>query len=85
MGGILDIFSVPQKETDSLEGGILMANHEHLTLLKQGPSVWNQWRLEHPEVHPDLAQADLQGANLVGFFCRRLTCPGQTSAMPIFS
>jgi len=41
-----------------------MANDEHVDLLKQGPEVWNAWRQAHPEVRPDLRQADLRGAVL---------------------
>jgi len=32
-----------------------MADEEHLRILAQGVSVWNQWRKQHPEVEPDLA------------------------------
>ncbi len=53
----------------------LMANEEHLEILKQGVEAWNRWRKEAPDVgQPDLSggdllkayllQADLQGANL---------------------
>jgi len=31
---------------------------EHLRTLRSGKKVWNQWRLEHPEVHPMLAAHD---------------------------
>ncbi|NTV05016.1 MAG: pentapeptide repeat-containing protein [Chlorobiaceae bacterium] len=46
-----------------------MADSEQLHLLNEGVTVWNQWRLEHPEIHPDLHDAslisrDLRGANL---------------------
>jgi uncharacterized protein YjbI with pentapeptide repeats len=46
-----------------------MANEEHLKILKQGWKVWNQWRDEYPEIHPDMSRAnlfmaDLSGANL---------------------
>jgi len=42
-----------------------MANKEHVTLIKQGVEVWNQWRRENPEARPDLSQANLTGAHLV--------------------
>jgi uncharacterized protein YjbI with pentapeptide repeats len=42
-----------------------MANQEHVDLLKQGVEQWNQWRNEHPEIHPDLTSADLTGADLI--------------------
>lgn len=35
-----------------------------LNLLKQGATVWNQWRKEHPEVQPDLSGANLRGSKL---------------------
>jgi len=46
-----------------------MANEEHLKILKQGTTAWNQWRMENPGVQPDLrgaylSMADLSGANL---------------------
>src|SRR6266566_3641302 len=46
-----------------------MANQKHLDILKQGAQIWNQWRYEHQDIHPDLsyaklAEADLAGANL---------------------
>jgi len=46
-----------------------MANKEHLRILKQGVTAWNQWRKDHPlsfyEII-DLAGADLSGARLAG-------------------
>jgi len=46
-----------------------MANSEHLAMLKQGVEVWNRWRKKHPQLKPDLCQAnltemDLRQANL---------------------
>jgi len=43
-----------------------MANSEHLKILKQGVNAWNQWRLENPEMIPDLEGAGLRGAHLSG-------------------
>jgi uncharacterized protein YjbI with pentapeptide repeats len=43
-----------------------MANTEHLNYLKQGISVWNEWREKNPDVIPDLRQVDLTGGNLTG-------------------
>ncbi|HEV7858436.1 MAG TPA: toll/interleukin-1 receptor domain-containing protein [Pyrinomonadaceae bacterium] len=42
-----------------------MANPEHLEILKQGVEVWNNWRDEHPEIKPDLSNANLVKANLI--------------------
>ncbi|MFI5117348.1 MAG: toll/interleukin-1 receptor domain-containing protein [Terriglobales bacterium] len=41
-----------------------MANPEHLKILKQGVDQWNKWREEHPDVAPDLREANLRGADL---------------------
>ena len=43
-----------------------MADQHHLFLIKQGPLFWNQWRQEHADVQPDLSEADLNDADLVG-------------------
>jgi len=46
-----------------------MANSEHLERVKGGVESWNLWRMEHPDLRPDLrkaglASADLRGVNL---------------------
>jgi uncharacterized protein YjbI with pentapeptide repeats len=41
-----------------------MANPKHLKILIQDVDVWNKWRREHREVHPDLNGANLNGAYL---------------------
>ena len=41
-----------------------MANEEHLAVLRQGVSAWNQWRKENPEIRIDLREADLRGVSL---------------------
>lgn len=58
-----------------------MTNPKHEALLREGGAIWNQWRLERPEIRPDLSNlnwpecnltlynlnsADLQGATLYG-------------------
>ena len=43
-----------------------MANEEHLTRLKHGIEAWNQWRDEYPEIRPDLTEAHLLRADLIG-------------------
>lgn len=41
-----------------------MANPEHLEILAQGVKVWNQWRVENPNIGPDLTKVNLRGFNL---------------------
>lgn len=43
-----------------------MANKEHLSLIKQGVTSWNQWRQENNSIKPDISGADLSGADLSG-------------------
>lgn len=43
-----------------------MANQEHEALLKQGGATWNQWRVDHPEIEPDLRDADFEEIDLTG-------------------
>jgi hypothetical protein len=41
-----------------------VANYEHLLLLKQGVSHWNEWRRKHLHTPIDLVRADLRGLRL---------------------
>jgi len=41
-----------------------MSNDEHYRILKKGVKAWNRWREYHPEIKPNLASADLNGADL---------------------
>ncbi len=55
---------------------MIMANEEHLKILKQGKEIWNRWREEHPDAQPDLSRAnlnmlDLGGTILIGNVFRR--------------
>jgi TIR domain/Pentapeptide repeats (8 copies) len=43
---------------------LLMANPEHLAILRQGVEAWNEWRSAKPDVRPDLYEADLRQADL---------------------
>jgi len=45
-------------------GWCLMADQEQLKLLSQGAGAWNAWRSRHPEISPDLFEANLRRANL---------------------
>ncbi len=48
-----------------------MVDEGHLTLLKQGVTVWNQWWKNHPRVTPELEGINLKEANLREInFCR---------------
>ena len=42
-----------------------MANTEHLEILKQGVEVWNRWREENPNVHPDLSSTAFYVRNVI--------------------
>ncbi|MDY6938198.1 MAG: pentapeptide repeat-containing protein [Cyanobacteriota bacterium] len=63
-----------------------MANPKHLDLLERGIEIWNQWRTEHPKIHPDLSRTDLRdynlrganlsGANLMGCYLHRVNLEG---------
>jgi hypothetical protein len=36
-------------------GDPVMANPEHVEILKQGVEVWNQWKAKNIKINPDLA------------------------------
>ena len=40
-----------------------MANPEQVKVLRQGVEAWNEWRLQHPEIVPDLGEANLGAAD----------------------
>jgi uncharacterized protein YjbI with pentapeptide repeats len=41
-----------------------MANQEHLAILDQGVSAWNEWRRANPQIRPDLEGVLLRQRNL---------------------
>jgi hypothetical protein len=41
-----------------------MTKTDHVSLLRQGKAVWSAWREANPSIHPDLREANLNGANL---------------------
>jgi uncharacterized protein YjbI with pentapeptide repeats len=43
-----------------------MDTESHVKILAQGIEIWNLWRLEHSDVTPNLRQAWLGQANLIG-------------------
>jgi hypothetical protein len=40
---------------------LLLANDEHVALLKQGMDAWNASRVKNPNIRPDLNEANLAG------------------------
>jgi Pentapeptide repeats (8 copies) len=44
----------------------IMANKEHLEILKKGVKEWNKWREDNPEIVPDLKEAHLRIRHLEG-------------------
>jgi uncharacterized protein YjbI with pentapeptide repeats len=40
------------------------ADAQHIKILNQGVKVWNQWRLDHPDIRPDLRGVQLRGMQL---------------------
>jgi uncharacterized protein YjbI with pentapeptide repeats len=41
-----------------------VVNSDHLTELDRGVRSWNQWRIENPDIIPDLRKVDLSGRDL---------------------
>ena len=41
-----------------------MANPNHLAKIREGVTRWNDWRKAHPDILPDLSNADLSFTNL---------------------
>jgi uncharacterized protein YjbI with pentapeptide repeats len=53
-----------------------MANEVHLSLIKQGPHTWNEWRLVNQTDKPDLSKAVLTAAELRGADLRAVDLRG---------
>ena len=43
-----------------------MANQKHLDILRQGTTIWNEWKKEQKEIRIDLSRADLSHTDLKG-------------------
>ena len=43
-----------------------MADPVHKDILAQGPTAWNAWRQENPDVTPDLSDSNIRVKNLAG-------------------
>jgi len=41
-----------------------MGEKSHIAVLKQGVTGWNEWRAKHPEIRPELANANFCGQDL---------------------
>ena len=41
-----------------------MAHNDHVIILKQGVHVWNKWRIDNPDVIPQLSRIDF--GDLIG-------------------
>jgi len=48
-----------------------MSNSEHVKILNRSIEEWNQWRIDHHDVRPDLRGVDLSGADLSDADVRR--------------
>src|SRR5262249_18369587 len=61
-----DAIDVPSYSgnVSQITGGAIMANPEHLEILKQGVETWNQWRNENSDVTPDLSRVTIIGVDL---------------------
>lgn len=53
-----------------------MPHQKHLEMLQKGVSAWNTWRQAHPEVLPDLRDADLTNRELNGVNFKRANLTG---------
>ena len=53
-----------------------MANQSHVKKLDEGFSAWNKWRKEHPEISPDLRNANLRNRALAQIDFRRTNLDG---------
>jgi hypothetical protein len=45
-----------------------VANNDHLALLRQGTTIWNEWRARNPDEKPDFSRAKLIGVRLPGAY-----------------
>ena len=46
---------------------VSMANEEHLARLKEGSKRWHAWRVQNPDIRPDLRGAQLQHTDFSDF------------------
>jgi uncharacterized protein YjbI with pentapeptide repeats len=55
----------------------LIANQEHLDVIKQGSVVWNSWRVQHPESRPNLTRVNLTDANFIDAYLTKAFLHGR--------
>ncbi len=53
-----------------------MANETHLSVINQGIELWNQWRIENPDIVPDFSHAKLKFARLIRANLRNVNFSG---------
>jgi hypothetical protein len=53
-----------------------MGKQEHITLLQQSITDWNRWRILHPDIFPDLSDANLSHTILSGADLRHADLSG---------
>ncbi|MBD1933955.1 MULTISPECIES: pentapeptide repeat-containing protein [Cyanophyceae] len=60
------VFSInPSPQNENAPVGVrYLASQEHLTLLRQGVSIWNELRKHSPDKLSDLSKVDLRGVDL---------------------
>jgi uncharacterized protein YjbI with pentapeptide repeats len=55
---------IPYYNENTTQEVNMMANQEHLNQLRQGIDGWNRWRAQHPNIVPDLVDANISEADL---------------------
>lgn len=53
-----------------------MESQKYIRLLKKGVAHWNRWRIKHPDIVPELTEANFSGANLRGVNLSRARIAG---------
>lgn len=43
-----------------------MPSTEHLSLIKSGVNIWNEWRIKNPQLLPDLSWSSISSMDLTG-------------------
>lgn len=64
---IQSLYRANQPDTESISTTAVSPSPTHLTLLRQGATVWNEWRVRESNAIPDLKNADLHGEDLKSY------------------